>query len=92
MVYLVSYDLNEPDKDYSAIIDAIGRYANPYRVLKSQWLICSNKSAKEIFNQLVEFVDEDDKLFVCEVNENHFGKFNAKSCRQNNSFLPGLLG
>ena len=27
MVYLVSYDLNEPEKNYPAIINAIGRYA-----------------------------------------------------------------
>ena len=32
MVYLVSYDLNEPKKNYPAIINAIGRYANPCRV------------------------------------------------------------
>lgn len=38
-VYLVSYDLNAPDKDYQRLIDAIGRYDNVCRVLKSQWAI-----------------------------------------------------
>ena len=82
MVYLVSYDLNEPDKDYSALWSAIETYnANGEhfcKVLKSQWFIYSNKTAYEIFNHLRRFIDENDELFVCEVNANCFGKFNQQ--------------
>ena len=89
MVYLVSYDLNEPDKDYQRLIDAISRYGNPCRVLKSQWLIQSDKSAKQLCDELTAFVDESDELFVCEVNQNFAVKPTKKPCQ---SFRAGLLG
>ena len=97
MVYLVSYDLNKPEQDYSTLIDAISRYFNPCRVLKSQWLIHSDKSAEEIFNKLVRFIDANDELFVCEVNRNHFGRFKPDTLKQlqiffNQAFARGLLG
>lgn len=88
MIYLVSYDLNEPDKDYRRLFDAIERYDKPCRILKSQWLIRSDKSAEEIFNELVDFIDANDELFVCEVNQNHLGRFRDKTL----SFAHGLLG
>ena len=88
MVYLVSYDLNAPEKDYPALIGAIEHYDKPCRILKSQWLICSDKSAEEIFNELVGFIDANDELFVCEVNQNHLGRFRDKAL----SFAHGLLG
>ena len=87
MVYLVSYDLNNPGKDYPSIIDAINRYDNPCHILKSQWLIESGKSAEQICMELVRFIDANDELFVCEVTQNRMGKFNQRT-----GFSSGLLG
>lgn len=70
MVYLVSYDLNAPEQDYQKLINAICRYENSCRVLRAQWLIQSDKSAKQIFKELVAFIDSDDELFIYEVTEN----------------------
>ena len=97
MVYLVSYDLNAPEKDYQRLFDAIEHYDKPCRILKSQWLIRSDKSAEEIFNELIGFIDENDELFVCEITKNHFGTFKAETVRQvqvffNQTFAHGLLG
>lgn len=97
MVYLVSYDLNEPDKDYKRLIDAISRYGNPCHVLKSQWLIQFDKSAKQLCDELTAFVDESDELFVCEVNQNRFGKFKPETIKQfqivqGQMLINGLLG
>ena len=97
-VYLVSYDLNAPDKDYQRLIDAIGRYGNVCRVLKSQWAIQSNNSAEQIFNDLVRFIDGDDELFVCELNQNYAGRLSQEKIDWFQSFpkplqlLPRLLG
>lgn len=82
MVYLISYDLNAPEQDYPKIIKAIETYDSCCRVLKSQWLIFSNHSAERIFNHLSRFIDEDDELFVCEVNANCAGKFNGSRPRK----------
>ena len=82
MVYLVSYDLNAPEQDYPQIIKAIETYDLNCRVLKSQWLIWSNRSAEQIFNHLSRFIDDDDELFVCEVTRNCEGKFNDNRPRK----------
>ena len=79
MIYLVSYDLNTPGKDYSTLIDAIRNYDNPCRILKSQWLIRSNMPAEQICRELLAFVDTNDELFVCEVNQNRYCKLKSET-------------
>ena len=74
--YLISYDLNEPGQDYPSIIKAIETYETRCKILKSQWLLLSNKTADEIFRHLNRFIDTNDELFVCEINWNCCGKFN----------------
>lgn len=98
MVYLVSYDLNNPGKDYQRLISAIERYNNPCRVLRSQWLIQSDKSATQIFNELIAFVDANDELFVCEITKNYAGRLTQEKIdwlqtfQRLPSLLPHLLG
>ena len=82
LVYLVSYDLNKPEQDYPKIIKAIETYEFHCRVLQSQWLIRSEKTAEELLAHLSKFIDEDDELFVCEVNKNCAGKFNGARPRK----------
>ena len=93
MVYLVSCDLNEPEKNYPAIIKAIETYnANDEHFcknLKSQWLIYSNKTAEQIFVHLRRFIDDDDELFVCELNANFQFETNIRvitQCKKNQQF------
>lgn len=98
MIYLVSYDLNKPDKDYRKLIDAICRYDNPCRILKSQWLIRSDKTAEQICKDLLAFVDATDELFVCELNQNCAGRLTQEKIdwlerfHKLPSLLPRLLG
>lgn len=75
--YLISYDLNAPEQDYPAIIRAIETYEIRCKILKSQWLVLSNKTADEIVKHLSRFIDSNDELFVCEVNANCCGQLNA---------------
>lgn len=91
-VYLVSYDLNKPVKDYQKLIDAINRHEKTRHVLKSQWLISSDKTAEQLCNELINFIDENDDLLVCEVNENCAARISDKTNQKfSPRFLPGLL-
>lgn len=72
-VYLVSYDLNTPGKDYSALIDAICTYNGYCKALKSQWFVCSDGSAFDIYAHLKSYTDENDWLLVCEFTDNQIG-------------------
>ena len=65
--YCVSYDLNKSDKNYDGLISAIQQY-NCTKALCSTWFIKSNSSAQTIYDNLKEFIDSNDHLFVIEVN------------------------
>jgi hypothetical protein len=71
MMYLISYDLDEPgSQDYRRIEDGIELLGGK-RVLKSQWLLGSRLSAFEIVRKLVPLLDiANDRIVVCELNSN----------------------
>ena len=78
MIYLVSYDLNN-EKNYPAIIGAIQKYYDSCKALRSQWFVCSNESAAEIYVKLKPYVDEDDWLLVSEFTDNQCGWLSNKA-------------
>lgn len=73
-VYLISYDLNKQEKNYTKIISAI-KLIDPstYHVLKSQWLISSQLLAAEINERLCRYIDKDDDLLITEIRGNYAG-------------------
>ena len=73
-IYLVSYDLRTPGKDYTTLWTAIQGYVDCCRALASQWLICADATAEEVRTHLLGFIDKNDCLFVSEVNLNHAGR------------------
>jgi len=75
MVYVISFDLNkEKDKKgYDDISDAIKDISNGYcaHYLDSTWLIKSELMAKDIFQRIKPFLDQNDECIVIEVNKNN---------------------
>ena len=63
-VYLVSYDLDKPGKDYTGIINAIKNMGG-VKGLFSEWFVVSRiLSASQIYNALAPFIDSNDRLLV----------------------------
>lgn len=79
MIYLVSYDLNRPEKNYERIISAIKTYGDYCPVLKSQWLISSTAIADDIFVHLRQYIDADDVLCICELTDNYAGQLKEET-------------
>lgn len=67
--YLITYDLNKQGQDYANLINAIQNYNNIH-VMYSVWFIKSNKTATEINNELLNYIDENDRIFVSEITNN----------------------
>lgn len=66
-VYVLSYDLHAPGRDYKRLFEAITSpsvSSKSVRMLESLWLISSSLTAKEIIAALSEHVDANDSLFV----------------------------
>jgi len=62
--YLVSYDLRKPQRNYEALYAAIKAYGTWAHINDSLWAIVTTQSAVQVRNNLLSYVDGDDRLFV----------------------------
>ncbi len=62
-VYVVSYDLLQPGRDYATLYAALER-AGARRILYSQWLLRTNQTAVQVRDALRAYIDANDRLFV----------------------------
>lgn len=72
-VYLVTYDLNTPGKDYTDLVDAIKAYGAYCKLQKSAWFIDSARTAAQVRNNLKQHIDSNDDLFVGDMRKNWAG-------------------
>ncbi|MFV5661031.1 hypothetical protein VXR58_12590 [Acinetobacter pittii] len=75
--YSITYDLIK-FKDYAKIIEGIKEVSgdNWARPTRSQWIITSTKTSEQIRDFLKSYIDNDDVLFVIEVNGDNWASRN----------------
>jgi hypothetical protein len=61
--YLISYDLDQPGRDYSKFLNEIERLGG-IRILYAEWMLKCNFSAVRLRDHLNHFIDADDRLVV----------------------------
>jgi len=66
VLYLISYDLQNPGKDYSMLTQALGKMG-ARRVLLSEWLLVSNEAPDNRVNTVARYMDANDRLLVTEI-------------------------
>ena len=65
MVYLITYDLNGPGKDYSRLYTALQQYDNIRDPgLDSVWFVSTTSTANEVSNHIRQYMDANDKHVV----------------------------
>jgi hypothetical protein len=62
--YIVTYDLIAPRKDYNSLYAAIKTYGTHWHMLESNWIVVTDDSASEIWHNLSQHLDDNDKLFI----------------------------
>ena len=72
MIYLISYDLNEPQQNYPLVIEAIKKYQHCH-VMQSLWFISTNENIREVTEKLMNCIDDNDWLFVCPIGLDYDG-------------------
>ncbi len=73
-LYLISCDLKKTGKNYSRLYEAIKKFGNWCHYLESTWIIETEDSADEIWEELEPYVDEeDDRVLVIEAGEDMQG-------------------
>ena len=69
MLYLISYDLRNPGRDYRTLWAELHRLG-AVKVLESQYAVRRNQTnAEGLRNYLLEFIDANDGLLVVEIVE-----------------------
>lgn len=79
MVYLITYDLRVPGRDYTSLYNTIKEYGDWQHPVESTWFISSNLPADDIYNHLFQFIDKNDRLLVIQVNQTNKQGWLAKS-------------
>lgn len=71
-VYLISYDLRQPDRDYNNLYDKIKCVALDWQhPMESLWIITtSDKNANSIYCDLKPAIDSNDFLLVIQLKNN----------------------
>lgn len=75
-MYLVSYDLSEPNRDYTKLIAFIKSQTDWANVLESVWFVESPKTAFGLAEQLMGYIDSDDHLMVTPVSVGQTVRYN----------------
>jgi len=65
-VYLVTFELRSPDRDYQALFDALNAFTH-CQSSESIWFIRSDETHKEIRDNLRVCIDPEDQLFVSRI-------------------------
>jgi hypothetical protein len=73
-VYLVTYDLRQPGKDYAPVHAFLKQFAY-CKDLESVWLLDTNWSAQQIRDGLNQRIDKNDKNFVVRLTR-EWGSYN----------------
>lgn len=80
MVYLITYDLNNHDRDYprmTEVIKSLGEYCH---ALKSVWLVDTDLSdAIAVYNSLKQALDNDPLILVAKLSDDFFGCLNKEA-------------
>ncbi|OCT12640.1 hypothetical protein A8709_33050 [Paenibacillus pectinilyticus] len=68
-LYLISYDLHAPKRDYSSLYKTIPTIGQTYKVLESVYLISTNHSSDKVRDILRAHLDSNDEIFVIGINK-----------------------
>ena len=61
---IVTYDLCGANKNYDGLIGRLERFPKYLKLNKSSWLIKTRKSSAEVRDELRNYIDSNDMLFV----------------------------
>ena len=68
---LISYDLNKPDQNYSAVIKCIQSLGSWAKIHKSVWYVKSSLTAEQASAAVWKVMDSSDTVFVVNASANN---------------------
>ena len=74
MLYVVSYDLRKPGKDYIGLIEQLQHSLRWWHYLQSTWLIYTEESTSQLYNRLAAHLDKGDNILIIEAGNHIYGQ------------------
>ncbi len=71
---MISYDLNNPGKKYDKVFEIIKEFGAYIKLQKSFWLVKTNLNPNQMCEKLNTVLDNNDSLFICELQKNYQGR------------------
>ncbi|HHV85188.1 MAG TPA: hypothetical protein GXX42_05145 [Petrimonas sp.] len=72
MVFLITYDLRKPGRDYASLYDAIKDIGDYNQPLESVWLVANNSmDVFKVTTHLKKYMDKSDLIFVVDITESN---------------------
>lgn len=65
--YIVTYDLIKEGQNYECLHKKLQAYGTHWHMQRSVWIVVTGKSSKEVRNDLLPCLDQNDKLFVAKL-------------------------
>ena len=62
-------DLSKPGREYSGLLEYLSSFNSWTRALDSMWLIRTSKSEETVRDELMRFLDSNDRVVVLDVTE-----------------------
>ncbi len=62
--YIIIYDLRAPGRNYASLYQAIKDYGTWGKISESAWAVVSSQNSVEIRNNLMKYLDSNDRLMV----------------------------
>ena len=67
MLYLITYDLKSPGRDYSSLYNQIKSYGEWWHYIDSTWIIKTDNSIEEVSNSIRKMMDINECLLIVEI-------------------------
>lgn len=67
MIYLITYDLKTPKRNYEGLYEAIKRASSWWHYLESTWIVKTSESVSDFSRRLNEQLGENDRLLVVNI-------------------------
>ena len=78
-VFMISYDLKNPNRNYDKLYEVIRSFGGYCHALDSMWFISTYFTKEYVFTKLALVLDENDSFFVNELSPNWRGYLNKQT-------------
>ena len=72
-IIIITYDLNNPQKDYSSFFTAIQNQGHWWHSLRATWLVDTNKTPAQVYEELRTHLVASDRIFIGRLGDGYSG-------------------